>query len=160
VSSRPLAEGTMKDVAEATYCHLKALVGLPLSASYRAADMRMFDFGRMHKMGAGEVGEYALHVQCPWRLETKSRVITGRHDLFKPAEETENFDWDSWDWDGNETRQDRLVSDFLSGEKPVVKDIATDTHGGATLSLSGNYSLVLFPCASQGEDWRLEVVPV
>jgi hypothetical protein len=146
---------TMVEVAESAREHLRPLIGLRLSASYRAADMRVFHFGRMHVIGGGAVGEYALHVQCPWRIETEDRIITGHDDLFLPAEETEDFDWESWDWDGGETLQDRLVSDFLAKTEPSVQDLNTDRYGGAKLSLSGGYSLVLFPADSQGEDWRV-----
>jgi hypothetical protein len=145
----------MTGIAESVREHLEPLVGLKLSASYRAADMRMFHFGETHAFDRGHVGEYALHVQCPWRIETTDRIITGRHDLFRPAEETENFDWESWDWDGNETLQDRLVSGLLAKNELTVQDLATDCHGGATLKLSGGYALVLFPASSQSENWRV-----
>ncbi len=145
----------MADVAQAALQHLRPLVGLALSASYRAVDMRVFDFGTIRAVDKGQVGEFALHVQCPWRIETVNRIVTGRDDLFRPAEETENFDWDAWDWDGNETLQDKLVADFLASVAPVVEDISTDSHGGATLRMSGGYSLVLFPADSQSEDWRV-----
>jgi len=152
--SRPVGLRTMTDVADAARKHLDLLTGLRLSASYRAVDMRMFHFGTMRTVEGGAVGEYALHVQCPWRIETADQIVTGRHDLFKPAEETEDFDWDSWDWDGNETLQDKLVAEFLTHVCPVVESVATDAHGGARLQLSRGYSLVLFPADSQGEDWR------
>lgn len=145
----------MTDVADAVLKHLQPLVGLTLSESYRVADMRIFHFGAMRNVEGGAAGEYALHVQCPWRLEASDHVVTGRHDLFKPAEETEGFDWDSWDWDGNETLQDGLVSDFLTKAAPVVQGVAADSYGGARLSLSGEYNLALFPAGSQGEDWRV-----
>ena len=145
----------MTKVAESAREHLEPLIGLRLSASYRAADMRMFHFGKMREVGCGAVGEYALHVQCPWRIEIKDRIITGRYDLFEPAERTENFDWESWNWDENETLQDRLVSDLLAKTELTVHNVATDCHGGATLDLSGGYALVLFPAGSEGEDWRV-----
>jgi hypothetical protein len=145
----------MTGVAESAREHLEPLTGLRLSASYRAADMRVFHFGEMRAVDRGNVGEYALHVQCPWRIETKDQIITGRSDLFKPAEEPENFDWASWDWDGNETLQDRLVSELLARTELVVQYLDTNFHGGAILNLSAGYALVLFPASSRGEDWRV-----
>jgi hypothetical protein len=142
-------------VADSARDQLQPLIGLALSASYRAADMRILHFGQMRKAGKGAVGEYALHVQCPWRIETSDRIITGRSDLFKPAEKTEDFDWKTWDWDGNETLQDRLVSDLLANTQLAVEGLVTDSHGGVTLNLSGGYALVLFPAGSQSEDWRI-----
>jgi hypothetical protein len=145
----------MKEVAESAREHLEPLLGLRFSASYRIADMRIFNFGRMHSVDSGSVGEYALHVQCPWRIESKERIITGRHDLFHPPEVTADFDWKSWDWDGRETLQDKIVSEFLAKNEPIVQELITDCYGGATLRLSGEYNLVLFPAGSNSEDWRI-----
>ena len=145
----------MNQVAQQVQKHLDLLKGLRLSESYRAADMRIFHFGVMRPVNSGVVGEYALHVQCPWRIESAEAIITGRHDLFQPAEETEDFDWKSWDWDGNETLQDKLVADFIREEHRTIESVTADAHGGARLQLSGGYALVLFPAGSQAEDWRL-----
>src|SRR3990172_723693 len=100
----------MTDVAQAALEHLEPLVGLSMSSSHRVADMRVFLFGTPGGVPVKPSGGFALHVQCPWRLETADRIVTGRHDLFRPAEETEDFDWDAWPWDGSETLQDRLVA--------------------------------------------------
>ena len=145
----------MTDPSQATLEHLQPLVGLRLSASYRAADMPMLHFGTMRKVDGGTVGDFALHVQCPWRIEAGDRIVTGRDDLFEPAEVTDDFDWSAWDWDGNETLQDKSMSEFIATVSPVVEGVTTDAHGGATLRMSGGYSLVLFPTGTQSEDWRI-----
>ena len=49
---------------------LGALKNLPLWGSHRAADIQVFKFGKkvLSKTSRGEqveVGEYAIHVQCP-----------------------------------------------------------------------------------------------
>ena len=147
----------MTNISESARNHLSPLIGLRLSASYRAADMRIFHFGTMRKVAKGSVGEYALHVQCPWRIQTNDRIITGRHDLFTPVEVPAGFDWKNWTWDGNETLQDRLTSDLLANTELTVQAVITDRHGGVTLNLSGGYVLVLFPASSRGEDWRVFV---
>jgi hypothetical protein len=55
---------------------LEKLVALPLSIARDAADMKNFQFGaiRPHPSGTGTIGQYALHVQCPWRLITDDRT--------------------------------------------------------------------------------------
>jgi hypothetical protein len=145
----------MMPIADSVREHLQPLLGLRLSASYRAADMRVFHFGTLRQVGTGAVGEFALHVQCPWRIQARDRIVTGHHDLFEPAEVTEHFDWESWDWDGNETLQDKLISEFLAEIAPTVQGVVTDACGGAILDLSGEYALVLFPAGTKSEDWRL-----
>jgi hypothetical protein len=61
---------------------LSVLVGLPLMDAGRAADLEWFHFGQPHtivdrKGKPKEVGDYALHIQCGWRIVKDDRVIEG-----------------------------------------------------------------------------------
>ena len=70
---------------------MQALVGLALWASGRAGNMQWFQFGgripRTNRHGeAREVGTYAVHVQCPWRVLDGDVVVVGSGDLdFDPS---------------------------------------------------------------------------
>lgn len=65
----------MKDEIEQT---LNVIIGMPLWGRHRAADLPVFKFGkqipsmtRATKWRSAEVvlvGEYGLHIQCPWRI--------------------------------------------------------------------------------------------
>ena len=81
---------------------LGALVGLPLAAARRAADMRNFQFGVMRTVKGGSVGDFALHIQCPWQIEGPDGIVTGRADLWDPAlalePDSPDFDWDAWEY--------------------------------------------------------------
>jgi hypothetical protein len=80
------------------------LVGLPLFDIGRAANLVWIHFGAPRTVTSqigGKVrivGEWALHLQCSWRLLERSRLLTGESDLFYPAS-TEppgklvDFDW-------------------------------------------------------------------
>jgi hypothetical protein len=59
---------------------LSQIIGLPLTAARRAADMRTFQFGTLRPVDRGSVGDFALHVQCPWRIEGPDGIVTGRSD--------------------------------------------------------------------------------
>jgi hypothetical protein len=149
--------------------HLRPLVGRKLSIARRAADMRGFHFGRVtvEETGDRSSGEFALHIQCPWRLEGPHGIVTGRTDLWEPGDPSENIDWDSWDYEKNPNLQDRRIGELLGGYDPntrsfvsdteylVVEKVEADEFGGLNLSLSGGYRLVVFPSGSVGEDWRL-----
>jgi len=132
--------------------------------------MRVFHFGRVtiEEAKSRSYGEFALHIQCPWRIEGPDGIVTGRDDLWEPAEPNDDIDWDSWDFEKNDNLQDRRIRSLLGGHDTltrsavnatsllVVEHISTDAVGGATLSLSGGYRLVIFPSGSaDGEDWRL-----
>jgi len=53
----------MTTIADEITAHLQPLIGLELSIARRAADMRVFHFGRIRKVEKGTVGDYALHIQ-------------------------------------------------------------------------------------------------
>jgi hypothetical protein len=75
---------------------LTSLVGLRLCIARDAAGMKNFQFGeiRPHPSGKGTVGDFALHVQCPWRLVTTTQVLTGSADYYEPAVEGEDVNLD------------------------------------------------------------------
>ncbi len=79
---------------------LTQLVGLPLAAIRRAADMLVLHFGTMRVASKadipslknktpGSIGDIAIHIQCPWRIESKKEILTGRSDLWKPLQRHE-----------------------------------------------------------------------
>jgi len=157
----------LKTAADEILNHLKRLIGLKLSIARRAADLRNFQFGPVRLVDNGTVGEFALHIQCPWCIEGPDGIVTGRLDLWEPAEVVDDFDWESWDYETGENLQDKRIGTLLGGYDPqtrsfvnttshlVVTDVETDCFGGAAITLSGGFRLVLFPAGTQGEDWRL-----
>jgi len=154
-------------LADEIKTHLIPLLGLKLSIARRAADLSNFQFGQICKVEGGTVGDYALHIQCSWRIEGPEDIVTGRSDLWEPAEAHQEIDWENWNYDIDENLQDKRVEALLGGYDPqtrsvvnegdqlVVEAIQADIYGGAMIMLSGGYRLVIFPAGTQGEDWRL-----
>jgi hypothetical protein len=73
---------------------LGVLVGLPLWALGRSVDLAWFEFGskRIAKGWKGlekEVGDYALHVQCAWRITLQEKIVIGHGDIFCTPQETD-----------------------------------------------------------------------
>ena len=157
----------MKTVADEIENGLQPLVGLKLSIARRAADLRGFHFGHIRQLKRGTAGEYALHIQCPWRLEGPSGIVTGRSDLWEPAAIVPDMDWENWDYEKGANLQDKEIGVLMGsydpqtrsyvndGDRLVVEAVRADACGGATIVLSGGYRLVLFPDRSRGEDWRI-----
>ena len=157
----------MNNVADQILKHLRPLIGLKLSVARRAADMRNFLFGVIRQVENGTVGEYGLHIQCPWRIDGPEGIVTGRMDLYEPVETGDDFDWESWDYEKSENMQDHQIANLLGGYDPqtnshvnetkhlVVEDVQADDFGGATIMLSGGYRLILFPAGTQSENWRI-----
>jgi len=141
------------------------LIGKPLWTCRRAADMATFQFGERKKVAdfygrPSEVGEYALHVQCAWRIVRAEEVVVGSRDLYYPAEyenEGEKFPPD-FDWGRDPNRRDRLVrSLFQDGRREfVVERVEASAAGGLRILLSDGLFLDVFPDDSlKHERWRL-----
>jgi hypothetical protein len=144
---------------------LQALVGLRLSLVRNAAGMRVFHFGevRPHQRGKGTVGEYALHIQCPWRLVSPDGVITGSSDSQMPPRN--GGEVDPSDPRAGSLQNIRLASLLTSYDdvtkshlnatgELVVKSASADQYGSADIAFSGGVHLQLFPDGSAEEDWR------
>jgi hypothetical protein len=142
------------------------LVGLSLWACGRAGDLQWFQFGGRRLVdaygdGTKEVGEFALHVQCSWRLRRSRGVLVGSGDRAFPATSTDGSDQEDLGLPGA-NRCDRLVDELFCGreDSPFVVEAATvDRDGTLRIGLAGEYVLEVFPdfAALDEEDeyWRL-----
>jgi tetratricopeptide (TPR) repeat protein len=141
------------------------LVDLKLSIARRAGSMRNFHFGNIRHIDGGSIGEYALHIQCPWRIESAAGIVTGSQDLWQWAfAEHEPL---GWDYEDGNSLQDVRLGELLKGydnrtssyvnttDELVVENIQVTLYGDVTLFLSGGYRLTLFPASLFGEAWRL-----
>lgn len=150
----------MKDRIERA---LAGLIGLPMWAASRAADMATFQFGERRRVRnrqgqAIEVGEYALHVQCAWRLVDASGIVVASRDYYYPAGDPDveppDFDHDQL----GANRQDERMEAFFShcgDEFPVVQRLEADRVGSLRIVMSHKTDLEVFPNDSlDWEHWR------
>lgn len=144
------------------------LTGLRLSIVRRAADMLVLHFGeiRQHPSGEGTVGEYALHVQCPWRLQGPLGTITGSRDLSAYAGEGERPK--TWSHEDGLSLQDRKLGSYFErdettrswvnhSERFVVMSSEESGHGDVRFEFKNGMALLLFPAGSSAESWRFFV---
>lgn len=141
-----------------------ALVGKPLWKCTRAADLASFQFGARSKVPGfqntmKEVGEFALHVQCAWRIARGDRIIAGSRDLYYPADFAEGNEVPpDFDWDRDPNRRDKQLQLLFANETLEFPVLSVEVGAGASLhlSLSGDLSLDILPYDSLlGEHWRL-----
>jgi len=138
---------------------------LQLSIARNAGNMKGFHFGNRKRTARRLVGEYAIHIQCPWRMQYDGRIITGSADYYTRADDNDDPDWEPGTISGH--LQNQILGRILQGfdaetrshinetEYLFVTAVDADTFGGAEIHMTGGYDLVLFPCASRGEEWRL-----
>jgi hypothetical protein len=127
--------------------------------------MKNFQFGTItpHPSGKGTIGQFALHIQCPWRIVTREGILTGSADCYEPTEvggEVVANDRQK----GN--LQQKRLGDLLrsydasthswvnSTGQLIVRSVLVDDFAGFELELSGGFRLQVFPDGSRGEDWR------
>src|SRR5206468_3725261 len=127
---------------------LEPLIGLKLSIARRAGSMlRNFHFGGVEEIEGGTVGQYALHIQCPWRIDGPEGIITGRADVWEHI--SGKIMPDEWEPGIGDNIQDVRLGDLLKGYDPntrshvnltewlVVERVQTSAVGDATIELSG-----------------------
>ncbi len=142
---------------------LKVLIGKTLWDGGRAGEIEWFQFGNRQTVTIRDtikdVGEYALHVQCAWRISSPTGIFVGSLDRYCPVNESD-LQRDDFEWDqpGN-NRCDERISMLFNGREDtpfVVNSVSADQYGGFCLSLSDSYSLEVFPDLSlDNECWRL-----
>ena len=143
--------------------HLQQLIGLRLTTTTRAANMECLKFGYLletNKAGQEiQIGEFALHLQCHWRLASDTKILIGSDDLFEPVDENaeydENFDWDK----ANGNLRDLKLQELINNPDLIVNSVIADNFGGFDLLFSNGIKLTLFPAVSKvdkySEHWRL-----
>jgi hypothetical protein len=142
------------------------LIGLPLWDAGRACDLAWFAFGgrRTVRDFYGkhlEVGEFALHVQCAWRLVQGESTIFGNRDLYYPAGwEMDSPDFPrnfNWDVQGANRLDERLGLFFQNENKGlVVERVEAGLAGALQVFFRDETVLEILPNDSlEGEHWRL-----
>jgi hypothetical protein len=146
---------------------LRDLIGLPLNPTTRAANMQMFSFGAIinitltsPKKGpiSKSVGEFALHLQCPWRLTNENEIIVGSGDLYQQADEIAEYDENYNYYELNANLRDVKLDKLINENKLSVISINADKFGGLEICFDNNIKLNVFPdlaSKADNEYWRL-----
>jgi hypothetical protein len=128
--------------------------------------MLVLHFGdvRAHVSGDGTVGAFALHVQCPWRLDGPNGTVTGRDDLWEYAGPGERpLNWSPED--GSSLQDQKFANLFIRdestrswvNESDEFSVIAAQqaSRGDVSLHLANGHEILLFPASCIHEAWRL-----
>jgi hypothetical protein len=146
----------MKEKIQGT---LDKLIGLVLTSTTRAANMECLKFGQelvTDKVdGLINIGQFGIHLQCPWRITKGPEILIGSNDVFEQSDQKAKYDPDfDWDRPGANLRDKKL--DDLVKSKLTVEKVSTDDFGGFEISFCDNIKLTTFATTSlQQEYWRL-----
>lgn len=152
---------------------LAVIIGLPMWRATRAADMLCLQFGAVRtslsqygprKGRLGTHGEYALHVQCAWRIAGPEGVVVGRADRYYPHSDLlrGREDWRWWedpDWDStqlNANRWDERIQPWMAAGPYVVAGVTADELGGLRVAFARGFALDVFAndTSEDLEHWR------
>jgi len=139
---------------------LQQLIGLEFTRTTRVANMECLHFGTIlrknHKGIERQIGEFGIHLQCPWRITKGNGLLVGSDDVWEQPDENADYDENfNWDVQGGNLRDVRMAAFFNSG-KYVVQSVKVDDFGGFELSFNDDVKLTVFPASSsKSEDWRL-----
>jgi hypothetical protein len=99
-----------------------------------------------------------LHVQCAWRITNGDTVVTGRRDVYYPADGSDPRD--DFDWEHLPNMQGKAIEELLrrGNRDLIVQQIEVAKAGRIHLFLSDGFALDIMPDDSRpGEHWRLFV---
>ena len=165
--ARFLLNKSLSTVERTILAATKSLVGLPLGATSLAADIRAFQFGQIRSRGRAWVGQYAIHVQCPWRITFRNRLVVGSDDDYLVDDMNDSREQSPMEGVLQSTLfVERLGlglkglavgSDVLGGgvANRIVKAISTDKTAGLTVRFTNGFLLEILPTSSSRENWRL-----
>ncbi len=141
------------------------LIGKPLWRCTRAADMACFQFGNRHsrKTSDGrdsEVGDYALHVQCSWRITRGDEILAARADLFQPESLVSPTTDSYFDWQKSNLQDAKIRKLFMDDTRQfTVVATALRAAGELDILFDDELRLAVFPDSSvrteEMEHWRL-----
>lgn len=139
---------------------LSVLAGLEVSGVSRAADMLTLQFGplapRVSRRGVTKLlGTWALHIQCPWRIESGGTIYAGKSDLCEQGNESTEtaklmYDKVAAVFDG----ASRATGVTSPSGVVVVLAVRADEFGGLWITLSEGFRIVIFPDGTKSEAWR------
>jgi len=144
---------------------IKELVGMPLSIVRHAASMLNLQFGEVEREGDKSWGQYALHIQAPWRVINGTNLLIGSEDHWNPAKEID--DRDQWYENPHPSLEDQFWEKFIGGidsltnsfegktPKVKVKSICEERIGDLTIKFDNGYQLQTFGNGIDNEFWRL-----
>ena len=102
--------------------NIEILKGTRLNAIGRAAAMCWISLGNLieieSRSGLRTVGQYALDVDCPWRIRCNSKILLASTDMFEPASTHQHDETFEWDIQGNNLFDERVA--MLCNNEPTI----------------------------------------
>ena len=136
---------------------LDKLKGKKIQYIGRCLDLVWIGFGdiieRKTKQGVDKIAEYSLHIQCPFKIVDKCKIVVGKSDMFVSATDKE----DTVDLNlQNNTLFDlkaKTLMDSFNTEKII--DVELNEWGDLFIYLDSINIAIFIDNSTDDESWRL-----
>jgi hypothetical protein len=140
-----------------------ALAGYQLFKSWNVFATRFFYFSREAPCKTDK-GDYRLTIESPWRIEHSNSLFVGSADYGVRANSNSDPTWNPTETQVGHLQDEQLAkmfgeerngSIYNTGQHLRVIGVKADNLGGFRMSLSGDFTLEVFPTSSRELDWLL-----
>jgi hypothetical protein len=153
----------LNSVLTETQEDLQRLIGQTLLKSRNFCGTRHFYFGESSLKPDTDRPCYTLGLECPWRIQTRERIVVGSEDYDPPPEGKANPTAEPATM--SILLQDQRLAELLgelrdgdvtnTGHELTVDSVEADRYGGFQVGMTGGYSLAVFPCSREQMEWIL-----
>jgi len=144
---------------------IQNMIGQTVNSIGRVADMCWLNMGDLVEtetiMGKRTAGEFALHLQCPWRITLGKNIIICSSDIYLPTSDQDSdawdFDWSNFQWDiqGNNLFDEKAAQMFPNNSHISICHVNMNQYGDLTLLFTNKMRLECFVNDStHTESWR------
>ena len=156
IESRDILQLQQKEINEI----LEKMINQKVRTIGRASGMLWLGLGEEidyvdYKGRTTKKSEYALHLQCPWRIKnTESCIVVASYDMYEPNSTTkwsEDFDWDI---QGNNLYDEKVKNWFEEQDRSVIAyELKTNLDLAVTFD-DGNSLEIFINTTADVECWR------
>jgi len=146
---------------------LQVLCGLRLLKIHCAGLLRIIHFSAKAPNEFDYDGEvdWAVHVDCAWRLDQHTKILTGSDDWFVTEDKTPPPE--DWDAEQGGSFQEAVLRSVLADpdtsgrtirnrtESFIVEAVEADDWAACMIGMSDGFALRIFTDASARESWRI-----
>lgn len=151
-----------KEIVNDIYKKISIILNEPFRYIGRASDIAWLGFGedKISRDFHGRervLAQYALHIQCSFRIISSDKIILANSDMFEPSKKNEekvNFNWDSVGENLYDEKSE-LLTKKLEVNSFIVSDINISRYGDLKIRTSNDYVIEVFNNISYNdESWR------
>lgn len=99
--------------------------------------------------------EYSLHLQCPWRIRQKNKILLTNYDIYELAVENEDEDYEDYEWDDTKKNVfDEVILEYDKWKGRKVEKVVVTEEYDLNIFLSDGLVIECYVNKLRRECWR------